>query len=131
MSWPVLPLIGPPDFPLGVQTASQKAGCAYERKVGRWVRPLAAELGFTLLDHPWLEGPCQPDFLLVAPSGAVIIVEAKLTWVDCSAQRAKYQRVLAGRPTTFVQVCRRLTPQSPAPVDFLSIEDNSVVLLWI
>jgi len=107
---------------------------------------------WTLTDHPWLASPwgaCQPDFIVERPAAAPLIIEAKLTWVDCTMQMHKYKVAVSaateGRvsPWTYatpatgrfaplgVQVCRRLLPASPDPAEGLDdVVDGSVILLW-
>ena len=104
-------------------------GLAYERKVGRVLAALADECGFTLYDHPWLAGPCQPDYVLESASGACLVVETKLTQVDCTAQLAKYRAALAPRSVVGVQVCRRLMSGSTVKC-FEDVLDGDVLLFW-
>lgn len=105
-------------------------GLTYERRVGRYLAEQAPTYGFTLHDHPWLPGPCQPDFVLEFASGTCIVVEAKLTQTDCAAQLAKYKRALSPRAVLTLQICRRLT--SPATVTSLDeLTDADTMLLWV
>jgi hypothetical protein len=69
------------------QSPAQKLGLAYERKLGK---ALQAAFGPANVAHgPWFrfedslgEAFCSPDFILrVGPSGGIVIVEAKLSYV--------------------------------------------------
>ena len=115
------------------QTGTKLRGNTYERKVGNWLESRAAELGWELIDHPWLYhsgGWCQPDFLLESPSGCFVLIEVKLTECDCAAQIAKYRRALAPHSVVALQICRRVT--SPPIVDCLeNTVDNGTMLLWL
>jgi hypothetical protein len=100
--------------------------------------PIAHELGWTLHDHPWLFsdalGWMQPDFVLVAPSSGALVLECKLTWVDCAAQQTKYAQVLRamGLKPTSLLVCRHLTPHAPASITNLwDAEEGSVLHWWL
>lgn len=116
-----------PQFPAQSLTPAQKAGLAYQRRVGKFLTLWSSSLGWELLDGPWLVGPCQPDFLLVSPSGCVLVVEAKLTQVDCERQFVKYKKATGG---ICLQVCRRLV--APATVSCLEDTiDGGVMLLWV
>lgn len=122
--------IDPPRFPVRGYKGSKARGRAYERKVGEWLKPIAASLGAELHDHPWLAGPCQPDFVIEFASSACIVVEAKLTQANCAAQLNKYRRALFPRQVITVQVCRRLI--FPASIDcFEELTDNDTMLLWL
>jgi len=120
-----LPLWTGPVPPLGPMTSAQRRGLAYERKVGRWLRN--QHLGGTLHDHPWLVGPCQPDFV-VEYSGCFLIIEVKLTQCDCERQFRKYSRILPN--STCIQICRRVTSPSTCP-SILDAIDRGTVLLWL
>ena len=124
----MLSLIPPPVFRPDHLTPAQKAGLAYQRKVGKVLQKWADDTGWLLMDSPWLTGPCQPDFLLISPSQCVLVVEVKLTQTDCTNQFNKYR--LATGAKVCVQICRRLT----APATMHSLEDafdTGVMLLWL
>lgn len=129
-------LLPPPPLPRG-RTPAQKAGYRYERRVGKVLAAQAASLGWALWDHVWIgndEIVRQPDFVLISPSGAALVAEAKLTWVDTRAQLEEYCTLLARMelaPVPF-SICRNLTPESPDIVlDFDSIYSYSVWHLWL
>lgn len=100
-----------------MNSPSVKRGLSYEARVGRHVRPLVDSLGWELWDHKWLVLPngsqCQPDFVILAPAGAIIL-EAKLTWIPTPEQRKKYLAALRALNITaiYVLVCRNLNPQA-------------------
>ena len=129
----MLALTADPAFVKLPPSGTRARGYAYERAVGKWLQPQAKALGWTLHDHPWLrdgESICQPDFLLEAPSGCIIIIETKLTETNCAPQFTKYKRALNTRPTIALQIARRII--SPSTVDSLEETiDNGLMLLWI
>lgn len=129
----MLPLATSPGYINKGAIGTRSRGNAYEKRVGEWLRPQIEGLGWQLFDHPWItngDSVCQPDYLAVAPSGCVLIIEVKLTQCDCSLQLAKYKKALAAWPTVGLQIARRLT--SPSTVDCLeNAIDNGVMLLWI
>ena len=108
-------------------TPAQKAGLSYQKRVGKFLLEWATAIGWQLHNTPRLRG-CEPDFLLEAPSGCLIVVEAKLTQVDCQQQTARYKKVTGSKVA--LQVCRRLV--SPATVHCLEdAVDGGVMLLWV
>jgi len=133
-------------------SSSVRRGLAYQRKVENWVTREAAERDWALWVGPWLATPvgiCQPDFVLDTGK-RVLILESKLTYVDCAGQLGKYkeavERALEGvrrSDIIGVQVCRRLTPDTPREKIVHTLEaveavqvteaagDNAVLLLWI
>ena len=123
----------PPSFPPTTYTGAKRAGLNYEKKVEQWLTRLARELGWELYSHCWLAEPlCQPDFVLESPAGCCIVVEAKLTQVDCYAQIEKYKRALkvaGAEQVTGIQVCRRV--RYFGIKDFESLTDHDHMLLWI
>ena len=123
-----LPLIDAPFLPPRNEKGSRARGLTYERKVALFLEKVATSLGWQLHDHPWLAGPMQPDFVLESPSGCFILIEVKLTEVDCSAQLAKYRSLLGNVPA--LQICRRATNPSTAKV-FEDLEQNSTMMLWL
>lgn len=130
----MIPHVPPPSFPVGRLRGAYARGAAYERKVGRWLAGHATALGWTFFDHPWLlDGTryCQPDFILVSPSGCLLVVESKLTWVDCSTQVAKYRRALASFTVTHLLIVRRVVPGAPPIIPSFEDAVDGGVLLWI
>ena len=129
----MLPLAADPVFVKLPASGTRARGYTYERKVGEWLASYVQNLGWTFHNHPWLRDGktvCQPDFLLESPSRCIIIVEVKLTETNCLPQFAKYKRALRGRPTTALQIARRII--SPSTVDSLEETiDNGLMLLWI
>lgn len=128
-----LPTASAPFVSVPSSRGTRGRGLTYERKVGQWLRLQIAGLGWQLFDHPWLQladSVCQPDFVLISPSGCAIIIEAKLTECDCAAQTDKYRRALSGWPTTVVQIARRVTSR-PTVSCFDDITDNGLMLLWL
>ena len=126
-------LIPPPSFAPSTLTPVQRRGLRYQARVGKWLATEAAQLGWTLQCAPWLRdpatgAPCSPDFLIESPS-CLIIVEVKLSQVDCAKQEAKYRRALAPLccPTSFVLMCRRLT--APSSIHRLSDFPRGGVML--
>ena len=126
----MIPQIPAPQFPPVSLRGSRGRGIAYEKKVGRWLAAQLGGLGLTIYDHPWLEGPCQPDFLIESVSGGILLIECKLTETDCSAQVAKYKSALAPQSVTWVQIARRVINR-PDIRDILDARDGAVLLLWI
>lgn len=123
-------LIAPPRFSSGQLTVAQKRGLRFEKKVGSKLGALASSLGAKLFDHPWIAGPLQPDFVLSWPS-SLLLIECKLTEVDCSAQFAKYLRTLVclEKQICCVQICRNLSMKKP--VDFLDATPFATIQWWI
>lgn len=119
--------------PCGVR-GSKGRGLSYERKVEKWLARSANSFGATLHSHPWLAAPdggvCQPDFVLEFASGAYILIEAKLTQVDCSAQLEKYKSALLPAKGIVVQLCRRLTT-TPTIRALEDASGNDTMLLWV
>jgi hypothetical protein len=173
-SAPPMLLVPDPGFPSVRQAGSRARGLTYEHRVRVWLVRECARRGWTLLDHPWMASPwgvCQPDFIVervppfgrggtvcvtpasvpgvcVEPALPPLIVEAKLTWVDCALQAHKYKTAVStategraglslpsgafAQDPLFVQVCRRLTPQAPDPIESLDdAYDGAVILLWV
>lgn len=97
---------------------------------------ICARNSWLLRDHEWIEtedGWLQPDFVIERPEDA-ILVECKLTWLDCSAQMLKYMQVLRelGLSPVPLLVCRNLTPSAPAPIHSLDeLRPDAVWHLWI
>lgn len=107
--------IPPPKFPPTTYTPVQKRGLRYQARVGVWLADEAATLGLTLHSGPWLPGPCQPDFLLESPSRCLLLIEVKLSQVECHRQFDQYRQILG--PIPCIQICRRL--QSPPTMQTL------------
>lgn len=130
---PRLPLTNVPCFSYHPLTATQHKGMVYEAKVWDWLSAQAAQLGWAFYDHPWLmlgTGVCQPDFLLIAPSGCILLVEAKLTECDCRAQTDMYKQALDEFDVIALQVARRVTSK-PTVDCFENTIDNGLMLLWL
>lgn len=116
-----LPLITPPHFEPIPLTPAQCRGLAYQRRVGQWLRgPYGPGADWDIHEGPWLEGPCQPDFVLTPrrsrgakPDEAqptIVVLETKLTQCDCHWQLQKYRLALCHLGTIIcIQVCRRVT----------------------
>ncbi len=125
----MLSLTGP--FEYVPQTGTRGRGHSYERAVCKYVLSLVESLGWTLYDHYWIHTGSvwvQPDFIIQTPACAIIL-EAKLTYIDCSAQLARYIRAAQaelGCPVWGAQVCQNLTPHSPQSLclDFFDLEPN-------
>jgi hypothetical protein len=115
---------------------TRRRGLAYERRVGKWLQAQADSLGWTLHDHRWFQHNgrwLQPDFVLESPSGSLILVECKLTWLDCREQMQKYLRALEelGLSVVPLLACRNLTPSAPAPIQFEDANAWDVIHLWL
>jgi len=119
-----------------VGPGSRGRGRSYEKRVGAHLHRICAENLWRLRDHEWIDtgaGFLQPDFVIERPDDAILI-ECKLTWLDCSQQVSKYLRVLEELGLTPVPllVCRNLTPSAPAPIHSLDeLRPNAVWHLWI
>lgn len=139
-------MVGPTFIPrplwakAGRNTAAQRAGRAYERKAGARLRELAADVGWTFHDHPWILDEAgalaSPDFLLETPSRAMLLIEVKLTWVDTRQQLERYAALLAQMNFSPVpcSVVRNLTPDVPQDLlveDLFSIKPYGVLHLWV
>lgn len=133
MSFVSLPLVADPGFLPKAQSGTKAQGLAYEKKVGKVLSAYADTLGWEFHNHPWLQTGtiiCQPDFLLIAPSGCILIVETKLTSCDCATQLRRYKKVLKSFPTTTLQIAKRVVTKST--VDCLdNTIDNGLMLLWL
>lgn len=112
-----------------------RAGSLYERRVGQRLSVIAKSLGLILWDHQTISvggSVAEPDFVLVSPAGAGILIEVKYTWEDTSAQRAFYTSLLKSlgiSPITSVTICRNLLPSTPPDSivrDFYSIFEGAV-----
>ena len=106
-----------PCFAPQVLTGAQRAGLRYQQRVTDWLRPQVQVVGFHLYTGLWFTdpltgAPCSPDVLLESAAGCLLLIEVKLTQVDCGVQFSKYRRALAGAPVPCAQVCRRLTGPS-------------------
>lgn len=119
----------------------QIIGFRYERAVGVKLGILAESFGFKLNAHKWISYNnglfAQPDFILVSPSGAAILIEVKHTWTDTSSQLRLYTRLLEKlglSPITSLTVCRNLTSLTPRDEiihDFHDLQQDSVWQLRI
>lgn len=120
------------------QSGTRGRGHSFERAVQKHVSSQVASLGWTLYPHYWVgEGFIwvQPDFIILTPSCGIIL-ETKLTWVECSAQLGKYTRMVSretGLPCWGATVCRNLTRYSPKHLclDFLDLEPNCTWHLFL
>lgn len=124
-----------PDGPYSPQPLSgtKARGRAYEHRVGKRLAKLATALGWTLRDHEWLEHDghwLQPDFVLQAPSGCCVLIECKLTWVECQPQILRYCAALeaGGFFCTPVLCVRNLTPECPSTIH--QLEDAVPWAIW-
>jgi len=135
----VVVLTDPPGFAKRSRKATAQQGYAFENKVGRKLRRLADGLGWQLWEQQWLWEKDKyhcPDFVLIAPSGCAIIVEAKLTLCETDNQRFKYEGLLTqlGHPAISVTVCKNLTPAVDQDYLVTELEDifpDAVVHLWL
>jgi hypothetical protein len=131
-----LPTVDSP-FPPGAPHGTRALGAAYERRVESFLRVLVSYLGWELHSHPWLRHNgqyIQPDFIMQSPADCLLVIEAKLTWIDCSGQLAKYRDMLEsiGFQVTTVQVVKNLTPFVPEYTsDFLQVQNGGLVHLWV
>ena len=136
---PPVELSTQPAFARKSRKAAPQRGYAYENKVTRRLEKETAALGWELWTQQWLcEGGkyCCPDFVAISPSGAGIILEAKLTWKPTESQRAQYEEklFLLGYPCFSVTVCKNLTlnvPQSLVVDSFLDLFPGAVWHLWL
>ena len=135
MSWQLL-TIPPPEWTNNTKfTPPQRAGLRYQRRVSKWLRQEARNLNLTLHSGPWLidpatDRPCQPDFLLESPGQCLLLIEVKLTQVDCTPQFTKYRRALRLPNLPCIQICRRLT--SPATLrDLIDFHHGGVMLVYL
>ncbi len=120
------------------QQGTKARGHSYERAVERHVSSLVESLGWTLYSHWWIHDGrvwVQPDFIIRTPSCAFVL-EAKLTWTECSVQLSKYIRHASREfdcPVWGATVCRNLTKYSPRKlcVDFLDLEPKSTWHLFL
>lgn len=103
-------------------------GLRYENRVGVQLGRLVGEGYFARLEHnPWFRfhdtygiSLCSPDFLLHTNSGAIIIVEVKLTWVPVARHKlADLYCPVVGVATeemvTPLIIVRNLTRDAPIP----------------
>ena len=126
-----------------VVQGTRARGRIFEKKVGKQLKLLADELNWEFHDHHWVKVPkldgtsfyLQPDFVLVAPSGGCLLIEAKLTWTpDAEAQLTRYMEALTlmGLRPIPILTCRNLTPDTPESVKTLcDCEPWSVLHLYI
>lgn len=133
--------ISPPEWAKrqSLLTSAQRAGLRYQERVATWLRPQVKALGMQMYSELWFTdpltgAPCSPDILLESPSSCLLLIEVKLTQVDCSNQLAKYRRALEKKtkssPLVCIQVCRRLT--SPSTMQSLEdAHDNGLMLLYL
>lgn len=130
--------IPPPQWPPTKLTSAQLSGLRYQFRVERWLRPQVEALGLSLHSGLWFHdpatsSPCSPDLLIESPGSCLLLLEVKLTQVDCSKQFLKYRRALAalGFPSVpCVQVCRRLiTPSSMT--DLTDFHHGGVLLAYL
>ena len=129
---------GTPILKAGSVSPVIKRGFSYEDKVGAVLEEIALSLGWTLLNHPWIQhGDSwhQPDYVLISPSNSVVVFEVKLTYTEEGVvQLRRYKTVLSQdySPITRVLVCKNLSRGCPKPVeDVWDITDNSVWHLYL
>lgn len=108
-------------------SAAQRAGLAYQRKVGRYLE--SSRKDWILLVGPWLAYSdlgsrrrfCQPDFILDCGGGLAVVVEVKLRWTPLAWWQLKklYLPVLSATKKwqTIIPLCisRSFDPAEPAP----------------
>ena len=122
--------------PCGLQ-GTRGRGLTYQHRVGKVLQPLAKDLGWAFYAEEWIYHGAwlQPDFILISPSNAALILDAKLTFTESAwPQLARYAAALSawGYGTTCIQVCRNLTPSAPPAVaDFVDLDDQSVWHLFL
>ncbi len=125
-----------PNFPKGQMSNAQKMGIRYENRIGKKLTTLAQSLGWQLIDHRWISyqgSIAQPDFVLIAPSGAGILFEAKYTHTDTSVQRALYANLLKELgiyPLTSCTICHNLTNQTPQELIITNPLDIAQDSIW-
>ena len=122
-------------------TLAQKTGLRYERVFEQKISVLAESIGFKFIAHKWINYNgdlfAQPDFVLVSPSKAVILIEAKYTYTNTLNQRKLYTRLLQKlglNPITSITVCRNLTSETPRDRiihDFHDLKQDSIWQLRI
>lgn len=117
-------------------SAAQRAGLAYQKRVGKFLQPLAVG-AWVVSSGPWFvyccgSGPrryCQPDFLLLdATNRTMVVVEVKIRWTDIAwwQLRKLYLPVLevVFPEWTFITLCitRSYDPavSIPEPVNLCS-----------
>ena len=119
-----------------VNTAAQKAGIRYERRIQKYLQQIADDCGCKLFSNLWFDignRSAQTDFLLAFPSKATILFEVKQTWVDTSDQLAFYKYLLNGiglTPVTCCTICKNLTPETPRDNIIRSFEDIKESAIW-
>lgn len=103
-------------------SGAQKAGLAYQRRVGEVLTvarpPSDLDCGpwFWYVDSSGRRSYCQPDFLLHLASGKLAVVEVKIRWTsDAWWQLRKLylpvlQRVFPGRALLPLVICRSYDP---------------------
>lgn len=99
-------------------TGAQKAGLAYEKRVGRQLARWLEEFPHTeFLEGEWFQYDdgryAQVDKAIILPSNAVILFEVKLSWVDTREQLNFYAdlfRALGHTTILRVTVCRNMRP---------------------
>lgn len=117
-------------------TPAQKMGIYYERKVGQHLAARVPGIGGTLWDHEWIEYDgafAQPDFIIIFPSNACLLLEVKYTWIDCSGQLELYKDLLTFLdygPVTACTVCRNLAPGVPRDKIVQELEDVVEGSVW-
>ena len=135
--------VGVPEFSKSKKKNSlaQTTGIRYEKRVEQELATFAVLLGFKLISHKWIKYNdwifAQPDFILISPSGAAILIEVKYTWTDTLDQRKLYTRLLQKlnlNPTTSITICHNLTQETPRDKiihDFHDLKQDSVWQLRI
>ena len=118
-------------------TPAQTTGLRYERKVEQKLITLATSFRFELVSHKWIgyNGDlfAQPDFVLISPSGAAILIEVKYTYTDTSNQRKLYTRLLKElglNPITSFTICHNLTSETPRDKIIHNFHDLQQDSIW-
>ena len=121
-------------------TGTKAQGCAYEKKVGKFLKSYCTKAGWELMDHQWFvysNGTdtkyFQPDFIITRPGQDGLLVEVKLTYVDTTEQLKKYTRYLEifGLTCVPITIVRNLIPGAQFVDSFDKIFPNSVLHLWL
>ena len=121
-------------------TGTKAQGCAYEKKVGKFLKAHCTKAGWELMDHQWFvysNGTdtkyFQPDFIITRPGQDGLLVEVKLTYVDTTEQLKKYTRYLEifGLTCIPITIVRNLIPGAQSVDSFDKIFPNSVLHLWL
>lgn len=123
----------PSCIPIGRPRGAKAAGLRYERELARMLPDVP--------HGPWLEfedangkGYCQADFVLKL-AGAVVVLECKYTWtatghVEMDTLYKPLLGRLEGLPVLGVQVCKKLTPETPSRAAVRSTLAAAISAAW-